>query len=443
MIKNFYRCIGIMTGNSLDAVDAVITEFSDSQMSDLCGHSLNIPAKIADGFRSLKQQLADNNGDIKALAEKPEFKQLHEAYINITAQTVKQLLEKAKLKPSDIDAIGFHGQTCAHCPPSIAQNRHDTYTLQIGSGQMLADLTGIPVVFDFRSDDLMNGGEAAPLAPVHNLHIAENLRAKGIFPIAFCNGGNTGNIAVVSIDAATAKESVCGWDTGPFNHFIDYLTRTEKNESCDFDGKFGKHGKVNYSLLKELFEQAVINQNGDNFLLQAPPKSSDPAWYKIIPPLIDSQISFADRLRTAEFFSAYIFVYNLHYISKTLQKPDYFLVFGGGWKNPLVFQDFKDLLHGNAQVLPQHQQIFAQIANPQAVIEWSDEYGYNGQFMEARIFADMAKCYLSKEPFSYPETTGCRTPTIGGIIAVPGENNPQLYSRAARGWKQNNPLKNN
>lgn len=437
MGKNFYRCIGIMTGNSLDAVDTVITEFSDSQMSDLCGHSLEIPPQIAEGFRTLKQQLADNNGDIKALAEKTEFKQLHEAYIKITAKTVNQLLEKAKLKPSDIDAIGFHGQTCAHCPPSIAKGHNNTYTLQIGSGQMLADLAGIPVIFDFRSDDLMNGGEAAPLAPVHNQHIACDLRAKGLFPIAFCNGGNTGNIAVISINTATGKECVRGWDTGPFNHFIDYLVRTEKNEPCDFDGKFGKHGKINYTLLKELFEQAVVNQNGNNFLLQAPPKSSDPAWYQIIPSLSDSQIPFADRLRTAEFFSAYIFVYNLHYIAQTLQKPNHFLVFGGGWKNPLIFQDFKDLLHGKAQVLPQHQKIFAQIVNPQATVDWSDKHGYNGQFMEARIFADMAKCYLCKEPFSYPETTGCKTPTIGGIMAVPGGNNLQLYSRAARGWRHN------
>lgn len=436
MPKSFYRCIGIMTGNSLDAVDSVITEFHDSQMSDICGHSLPLPSEIATGFRKLKQQLADNHGNIEALINQPDFKQLHNSYLKITAQTVAQLLQKAHLQPSDIDAIGFHGQTCAHCPPSIVRNSHETYTVQIGSGQMLADLTGIPVVFDFRSDDLMNGGEAAPLAPVHNLHIARTLQNKGIFPVVFCNGGNTGNISVITADSHSGKEKVYGWDTGPFNHFIDYLVRSEKNEPCDFDGKFGKKGKIDYHLLEDLFEHAVITQNSDNYLLQTPPKSSDPAWYKIIPSLINSQISFEDRLRTAEFFSTYIFTFNLRYISETFQRPSYFLVFGGGWKNPLVFQDFKNLLHGKTKVLPQHQKIFAEIVNPQAVIDWSDRYGYDGQFMEARIFADMAKCYFTKEPFSFPETTGCKTPTVGGIIAIPNGSNTQFYSRAARGWNK-------
>lgn len=429
MQKN-YTCIGVMTGNSLDAVDVVLTCFEQEQMRDIASHSKIIPLQISQQFRLLKQQLANNQGDIQAIynQNKKTFITLHDAYIKLVAETIHEMLEQNNIPASSIDAIGFHGQTCYHLPPSIAPKGQQPNTLQIGSGQMLSDLTGIPVAFDFRSDDLMNGGEAAPLAPVHNQHIARDLKAKGIFPLAFCNGGNTGNIAIIYSD------KVMGWDTGPFNHFVDYLTRNEKNEPCDYDGKYGKQGKVNYQLLQKLFNNAVQTQNNENFLLKTPPKSSDPAWYKIIPELTDKNIPFENRVRTTEFFSAYIFAYTLHF--SPVGTPDYFLVFGGGWNNPIIMEDFKSLLRRETEVLPEHKEIFAKIKNPKAQIEWSDQYGYNGKFMEARIFADMAKCLLTKEPFSYPETTGCKKPTIGGLLVHPGNNNPLLWSRAAKGWNQ-------
>lgn len=429
-MKSVYTCIGIMTGNSLDAVDAVITRFEGNKIQDIAGHSIDIPAPMAEGFRRLKQILSQNGGDIASASRMPElqFQKLHDSYIRLVAQTVNELTAKSGIAKNEIDAAGFHGQTCYHLPPSVAQKGQQPNTLQIGSGQMLSDLTDIPVAFDFRSDDLMNGGEAAPLAPVHNQHLARDLKAKGILPLAFCNGGNTGNIAIVYDD------KVLGWDTGPFNHLVDFLIRTEKGEFCDFDGKYGKHGKIIPALLRELFEHAAQTQNGDNFLLKSPPKSSDPAWYKIIPGLTDKKIPFADRVRTAEFFSAYIFAYTLRF--SPAGTPDNFLVFGGGWNNPVIMEDFISLLRGKAEVLPEHQEIFTKIKNPQTKIEWSDKYDYNGKYMEARIFADMAKCLLAGEPFSYPETTGCKTPTVGGILVRPGDKNPLLWSRAAKGWSK-------
>ena len=424
-----YTCIGVMTGNSLDAVDAVLTRFENEKITDICGHTLAMPEEISDGFRRLKKMLAQNNGDIKSIAAAPEarFREIHDAYVSLVARTVNELIDKSGLAPNEIDIIGFHGQTCYHLPPSVAATGQQPCTLQIGSGQMLADMTGRPVAFDFRSDDLMNGGEAAPLAPVHNRHLAESLKQRGIYPVVFCNGGNTGNITIAY------QKHVVGWDTGPFNHLVDTLTRTEKNEACDFDGNYGRRGKISFSLLKELFEQAVCTQKGENFLLKNPPKSSDPAWYKILPSLKDAKRPFEDRIRTAEFFSAYIFAYTLRF--SPIKTPDYFLLFGGGWNNPVITGDFQKLLREQSEVLPEHFEIFEKIKNPRAKIEWADNYGYSGRYMEARIFADMAGCLLNREPFSFPETTGCRTPTVGGILVRPGEGNRQLWSRAAKGWQ--------
>lgn len=456
------RFIGIMSGNSLDAIDIVITEFSDNLIQDIGGYSLPVPSAMAQKFRCLKKLLANNDGDIQTVALDDSFglDQLIDQYMHLTAQGINEALHLHHLQASDITAIGFHGQTCAHCPPSIAKSRNPrhVYTLQIGDGQMLADLTGITVVYDFRSDDLMNFGEAAPLAPVHNQHIAACLQAKGIFPVAFCNGGNTGNIAIISSLAANsapkpeitpattsafptsaenilnAKSSVIGFDTGPFNHFVDYLVQTEKNLPCDFNGQYGCQGKINFDLLQKLFEHSVKTKDEKNFLLQTPPKSSDPAWYKIIHELTSDRLSFEDRIRTAEYFSSYIMVFGLKYFPENLARPNYFLVFGGGWRNPVILEDFKNLMHGIAEVLPCHQKIFDNLKNPQAKICWSDEYGYSGQYMEARIFADMARCKLLNIPFSYPQTTGCTKPTVGGIIAHPGGGNYRRWSRAAKGW---------
>ena len=423
MTEKKYLCIGIMTGNSLDAVDTVLTMFEGDKITDICGHSRAISADIADGFRRLKKRLSDNGGDIQSLCDQ-SFTDLHNKYVKLVAETVHEMLCKNNIAPDKIDAVGFHGQTCYHLPPSVATSGQEPNTLQIGSGQMLSNLLKIPVIYDFRSDDIMNGGEGAPLAPVHNMHLAVDLQAKGCYPAMFCNGGNTGNIAAVF------DNRVVGWDCGPFNHFVDALVRAETGENCDFDGKYGRQGKIDFELLESLFEQSVHTRDGDNFLLKNPPKSGDPAWYK----MPQSSLEFADKVRTAEFFSAYIMVFGLQFLP--IKTPDYFLLFGGGWNNPLIRADFENLLHGKAQVLPRHREIFAKIANPKAVTEWSDKFGYNGKYMEARIFADMAKCFLTGEPFSLPETTGCKTPTVGGIAAFPDGADTRMWSRAAKGWRQ-------
>lgn len=422
--KNLYA--GIMTGNSLDAVDIVLTDFADGNMKDICFHSKPIPLDIAQDFRKLKQLLTLNHGDICKIYQQQTdfFMSLHDRYINLVAQTFNELIQQNSVSKTDICAIGFHGQTCYHFPPSIAGKDSEPNTLQIGSGQMLSNLTDLPVVFDFRSDDIINGGEGAPLAPIHNLHLAQATKLKSA---VFCNGGNTGNIAAIN------NNQVIGWDCGPFNHFVDALTREEKNEACDFDGKYGKKGKINTNLLNSLFNNSVETSEKQNFLLQNPPKSADPAWYDLSP-LKDTSIPFNDRIRTAEFFSAYIMAFSLKFLS--CNTPDNFLVFGGGWNNPIIFDDFKNILHQKAVVLPQHQEIFSKIANPKAQILWSDNFGFSSKYMEARIFADMACCKINNFPYSTPQTTGCKTPTICGIVAYPNQKNPLFWSRAAKGWSQ-------
>lgn len=443
-----------MTGNSLDAVDVVLSAFEGKSIRDLCSHTLKYPSQLRDSLLELREIIRRHNSNMNEVATEPAFVPAVDNYTRLVAEAVNQLVAKSGLAVGEIAAIGFHGQTCDHFPPSVAKGQA-AYTLQVGNPRLLADLTGLPVIYDFRSDDIMNGGEGAPLAPLHNMHIAETLAEKGIASAAFCNGGNTGNIAVISMGKDGEMPLVAGWDIGPFNHFADKLMREKKGLPCDENGQYGSAGTVNENLLRQLFASAAVNQAGENFYLQQPPKSSDPRWYKLI---YDDSLPFADNLRTVEYLSAYSYVYNLKYLPQNFLMPGLFLLFGGGWKNPLVKADFNALLQGKGMVLPEHQDVFAGIYNrlPKNItVDWSDAYGFSGEYMEARIFADMAYCKIVGQPFSLPSTTNCKKPTVGGVYVLPAapkndllmrllrqygnpalpESNVQLWNRAAKGWQ--------
>jgi len=486
--------IGVMTGNSMDAADIVLTRFSKSgEMEDLAFHSLPVPRDLYARLQTLRTAINESKGDVATVAQKPEndFEAIHDAYINHVAQAIKELIAKAHqtLALTDrfgagfaIDIVGNHGQTVAHFPPSIIKDKASDQicTVQLGNGQQLADLIGIPVVFDFRSDDVMNGGEGAPLAPEHNKAMAIAAKRIDAFPIAFCNAGNTGNIALITTDTRSSMDVAQGWDTGPFNYFTDQLCQREKGEACDKDAKWGSQGRVQPDLLQILFDQAVIKNDGSNYLLAAPPKSSDGQWYKLLPelmgqvPVNGATHSFEDRLRTAQYFSAYIYFHTLSFVPEHLAMPKFFAVFGGGWRNPVQLGHFKDLIAGRFEktpVLPQHKELFAAIstrllANTAAegpVVDWSERFGFAGESTEARIFAHAAIARIQGVPFSTPTSTGCTSPTIGGIIRFPPNNraliSPNLadwlkvydtkasqtreleghdlrWSRASKGWRQ-------
>lgn len=489
---DYFLSIGVMTGNSLDAADFVLTKFgSDGSISDLEALSIPMPVELADRFRIFRSAVTSCGGDMNsAIASYGKrvsggapsshtVDQLISDYTLYIADGVKELVKRATSKAllnSTVDVIGLNGQTCAHQPPSIAKNKQDVYTVQLGDGQLLANETGIPVVFDFRSDDLMNGGEAAPLAPVHHEHLAHDLKARGKFPVAFCNAGNTGNISIISTNL-DGRTVVLGWDTGPFNDYPDKLMQAEHGVPCDMGGEAGTRGRINLDLLRLLFEKGAVTEYGDNYLLRPPPKSSDPQWYRLLPELcgeacVDSiPLPFEDRLRTAEYLSAYIYYYSLKWVPPEIQIPTHFALCGGGWNNPVPRIHFEQLLQGdydNSPVLPEHEELFGQInqrlkatAAGSIEIAFSDEFGFSGQYMEARLFADAAICRIRGVPFARPEITGCRTPTVLGIIRFPhgkkelasakfnlcldkhqstnlAVDNPELFdgrwSRACRGW---------
>ena len=242
--------IGLMSGTSLDGVDAVLVDFPKEQHPRL---NLKVLVHVALPFtQDLKQTFfalnapADNEIHCAALAAN--------ALTAVYAQAVQALLDDTQLKATQIQAIGAHGQTVRHQPGA-----HDGigYTTQLNNPSLLAERTGISVVADFRSRDVAAGGQGAPLVPVfHQGVFAQQNETVGVL--------NIGGIANLSVLHANGE--VIGFDCGPGNALMDHWCRQHRGFAYDDDGQWARTGQVDGPLL-----QAML---AEPFLQQAPPKST-------------------------------------------------------------------------------------------------------------------------------------------------------------------------
>lgn len=423
-----YRLIGTMTGNSMDAIDLILTEFDGDHITDICTYSKAFSKQMQ---RQMDEILRPNvlNKTAREILALPAFQEIHDAYIHQVAAGINDMLAQNNIDKNTIDAIGFHGKTLDHNPPSKAKAEGTKpYTLQIGSGQMLADLTGIPVVYDFRSAYIMNNLDGAPLVPPHNAHIAAT-EGNG----CYYNGGNTSNFAWI-IDGVTRVAA----DAGPFNEYTDNFIRHYSADIYDKNGKYGLKGKLLPDLVQKLFDK------GRAYYERPLPKSGDPAYYlkeeifaeieKIYgQPTSDSQM-FYNLVHTFEYFAAYIAVQALTLTDTSLTLPTHLILFGGGWKNPVVRHSFETLMRGNGFVLPEHQGSFNAFLNrftqPPVV-----RYSRFGEFMEARLFADLARYYLDNRVWEMPDVLACDQKIVAGVKRTPHEGpvNDQI-NLAAKGW---------
>lgn len=418
-----YRIIGNMTGNSMDALDFVLTEFDGDKMTDVCTFSKPFDAIMQQKIEQLRRLVYNKTAlEIEVM---PEFVKVHDEYIRQVADAIDEMCQECKIDKSTIDAIGFHGKTLDHNPPSKAHTNGDIpYTLQMGSGEMLADLTKIKVVYDFRSPLIMNGFEGAPLIPPHNAHIALS-EGDGIY----YNGGNTSNFALIH-----NKVAIIGSDSGPFNEYSDSWVRLHTEYPFDENGKLGSDGKIDKNLIRFMFEQ------GESFYNSPLPKSGDPAYYhkqEIFDYADDMSLSFVDSLRTFEYFAAYIAAYTLAIIPTSIALPDNIVLFGGGWHNPLVLDDFTKLLKNEGIILPQHKELFAELKNRFSKTP-KVSYSSFGKYMEARLFADMARYRLEEKPWELAEVLSSGKPLVLGRIAEPSDGRDKYIDRvnlAAKGWQ--------
>jgi len=418
-----YRIIGNMTGNSMDAIDLVLTEFEGDKMRDICSYSKPYGKEMQEKMECLRQSVADKSKN--EILNIPEFKKIHDEYIIQIADCINEMCQNFNIDKSTVDAIGFHGKTLDHNPPSRARVEGSLpYTLQIGSGQMLADLTDIKVVYDFRSFPLMAGLDGAPLVPPHNAHIALS-EGDG----CYYNGGNTSNFAWI-IDGVAQM----GADAGPFNEYIDNFVRQNTQDSFDIDGKYGKKGMLDKELLQTFFDI------GRSYYERSLPKSGDPQFYhkdKIFEAIKIKNVLFEDAMHTLEYFSAYIAVQALTLTDEKLKLPPVVILFGGGWKNPIVRESFDTLINQKGYVLPEHQERFKKFFN-RFDKKIQVKYSEFGSMMEARLFADLARYKLENKGWAFPQTVQSGKEIVCGVIAYPQKVKKaysDMLNLAVKGWQ--------
>lgn len=408
--------IGIMTGNSMDAVDMAYASTDGETYLELKQFG-SYPFS-----RDMQQQIAALRSDLKKCRTRvevenlPNFLNVHHQFIQTVAKAVADFVNRHQIDLTTLSGICFHGKTLDHCPPSrqtgLLKGRCTPYTVQLGSGQMLADAIfdyldnptapAIRVIYDFRSDDIFAQGEGAPLIPVLNAFLA---RQQGVLNRIDINAGNTSNLCLIQ-----KGEPIGGWDLGPCNEYADYLVRSYTDQPFDKGGEIASKGKVDFALLRRLFEI------GRSFYEKKPPKSGDPAVYGTnLIQEFQTGDCLCDKVRTSLYFSAYVAVFGLQFISGEL--PSEFLLFGGGWKNKVLYQSFVDLLTGKGGVLPEHEFIFETIRNRLAgpincVID------QNAQSLESLLMVLMGAYYDLKKPWTTPCLTGCAAPSVLGVEAV-------------------------
>ncbi len=365
--NQLHKAIGLMSGTSMDAVDAAIVT-TDGHTHVEAGPSLAVPYP-----RALRDRVAGELAGAMALsAPRPLPHNLLELEREITlmqAEVVNELMSEANMLASEFDVIGFHGQTVAHRPDQ-------GWTLQLGDGSLMAAETGVDVVNDFRSADMTAGGEGAPLAPLYHLALAHDMSGH---PLAVLNLGGIGNVTWIGPNDGPDPVA---FDTGPANALIDEWALEKIGEPFDHNGALAKAGTVNEAVLKTMLTNAFFDRK--------PPKSLD---------RLDFSAEAAAELSNAD-GAATLVAFTVESVARALEHlpepPKQWIVVGGGRRNPVLMGELARRL--GVRVIA------------------AEEAGWRGDTLEAEAFAYLAVRNLKGLPLSVPTTTGVSKPMTGGTL---------------------------
>jgi anhydro-N-acetylmuramic acid kinase len=349
--------LGLMSGTSCDGVDAALIE-TDGEQRIGCGRWLTRPYEPAFGQR-LRATLG-GKGAVAAVER--ELTEIH-------AEAVRALLAADGIAPQSVTVVGFHGQTILHEP-------HRRRTWQIGDGALLARLTGIDVVNDFRSRDVAEGGQGAPFVPLYHAALAAGLPR----PLAVLNIGGVANVTWIG-EHGTAGE-LLAFDTGPGNALLDDWALRHTGRPVDSGGSLARAGRVNGPALAALLANPYFD-------LPAP-KSLDRDAFDPAPL---AGLSAADGAATLVAFTAASIARSAELFPRPVQR---WLVTGGGRHNPALMAALGERL-----------------AAPVAPVE---DVGWQGDALEAQAFAYLAVRSLRGLPLSVPGTTGVPRPMTGGQL---------------------------
>lgn len=366
--KEPYYFIGLMSGTSLDAIDAALVDFSKDTPNLVQHHQHPLPPQLRVKILALCTP-GDN-----------EIERMGECDVELGAlfaEAALELMQQAKLDAEQIQAIGSHGQTIRHCP-----NDKYPFTLQIGDPNQIAQRTGITTVADFRRRDMAAGGEGAPLAPIIHREVFSVDHDRAIL--------NIGGIANLTLLPGDKSIPPTGFDTGPGNVLIDTWYQSHQQGQFDRDGNWASKGKVIEPLLSQLLS--------DPYFQLPPPKSTGRELFNAN--WLEQQLA-SYRDIEAQDVCATLVEFSAKTISDHLQKqfPDCreLFVCGGGAHNSFMLERLADQLDG-------------------CRVGTTDELGVSPDWVEAIAFAWMAKQTLERKAGNVPSITGADQPCIlGGV----------------------------
>ena len=356
MTSSVYTAIGLMSGTSMDGVDAALIR-TDGEAFVETGPSAFVPYPVL--VRAAIRSLLGSD------ARSPEQAEVERTLTEIHASAVSKLLKENGINIGNIDIIGFHGHTVLH-RPEIRR------TWQIGDGDWLARSLGCDVVADFRTADVTAGGQGAPLAPLFHAALSADL----IKPLAVVNIGGVANVTWIG------DERLLAFDTGPGNGLLDDWVSGHGQGPYDADGAIAARGLADPHLLTELLSAPYFRR--------APPKSLDRLDFDLAG--MDG-LSLEDGAATLAGFTVGAVMSAREHFPEPARR---WLVTGGGRHNRYIMS----LLRAGLR----------QPVDPVEAVGWQ------GDALEAQAFAYLAVRSLRGLPLSLPATTGVAQPTSGGVL---------------------------
>ncbi len=367
--------IGLMSGTSLDGVDGVLVDFSG-----------DAPTVLQHGYAPFDAAFA---GDLLAL-NSPGDNEIHRAalaantLVRAYAQVVLGLLAAANIQAQDVTAIGAHGQTVRHRPQEFDGTG---YTVQLNNPALLAELTGIDVVADFRSRDLAAGGQGAPLVPAFHREVFGRLSRH----TCVLNVGGISNLTVLPASGSEGPQApLLGFDCGPGNALMDFWCQRHTGQAFDRDGAWADSGAVHTPLLDRLMAEP--------YLAKAPPKSTGRDLFN--PDWLSAQLADHADLAPAD-VQASLCAFTARSIADAVARhapqADLLVVCGGGALNPSLMRRLQHAL-------------------PAVRVQSSADHGLPPLQVEATAFAWLAHKAIVRETGSLRSVTGAQGARVLGAI---------------------------
>jgi anhydro-N-acetylmuramic acid kinase len=381
--KKTKMAIGLLSGTSVDGIDAVLISIS--------GEGVNTKLKVID-FETypisskIKESVLKNSSVSTARID--EISRLNAILGVLFAKAALALCKKNRIRTDSVDFIGSHGQTIHHLPGKSDFHGHKLKsTLQIGDPSIIANITGITTVGDFRTADTAVNGDGAPLVP----YLDYILFSSKDTDRALLNIGGISNITI--LPRGCKRSEVRAFDTGPGNMLIDGLMKRLYGKKMDKEGKIALSGRINDKFLDWL--------KMDDYYASRPPKSSGREHYchdteeDIIK--YSKDLPKKDIIATISEFTAYTIWYNYHKFLEPRTKIKELLLSGGGAKNPFIYKRLSDYFKG------------VKLSNV-------NKLGIDIDNKEAVLFAVLANECLAGNSANMPSVTGAKKSVILGKI---------------------------